>query len=62
MKENFLILCDSMIKIIIGAGILRDHPVKIRPHTRDTVIDMCDYMKAELHQQRFTLWNQPYFE
>ena len=40
-----------MIKTVTGTGISRDHTVKIRPHSGDTSIDICDYIKAEiLHQ------------
>ena len=50
-KKKIFIVGDSMIKNITGAGISRDHTVKIRPHPGATSIDMCDYIKPELRYQ-----------
>ena len=40
-----------MIKTGTGTGVSRDHTVKIRPHSGDTSIDICDYIKAEIRHQ-----------
>ena len=50
-KKKIFIVGDSMIKKITGAGISRDHTVKIRPHPGTTNIDICDYIKPELRHQ-----------
>ena len=40
-----------MIKNITGTSISRGHTVKIRLHPGATSIDICDYIKPELHHQ-----------
>ena len=50
-KKKIFIVGDSMIKNITGTGISRDHTVKIRLHPGATSIDICDYIKPELHHQ-----------
>ena len=50
-KKKIFIAGDPMIKNITGAGISRDHTVKIRPHPGATSIDTCEYIKPELGHQ-----------
>ena len=49
--KKIFIFCDSMIKSIIGTGVLRDHAIKIRLHAWDTIVEMSDYIKPELYHQ-----------
>ena len=51
-KKKIFIVGGSIIKNITGAGISRDHTVKIRPYPGATSIDMCDYIKPEMSPAR----------
>ena len=42
---------DSMIKNITGKGISRENIIKMRSHYGATTIDICNYIKPELHQK-----------
>ena len=43
---------DSMFKNIAATGISRTNTVKMRPHPWATTVDICDYIKPELHHKR----------
>ena len=49
-KKVFLI-GDCMIKNIAGTGISRENIIKMRPHPGATIIDICNYIKPEIHQK-----------
>ena len=50
-QKNVFLIGDCMIKNIAGTGISRENIIKIRPHPGATIIDICNYIKPEIHQK-----------